>query len=91
MLIHARALVASLSLDLFFPSSSSLHSNLKFKFSHQNTGHRGRQALSLSLPQIDPERVGITGHSRNGKQSLIAAAFDERFKAVVCNYVSLSI
>jgi len=32
---------------------------------------------------INPERVGIIGHSRYGKQSLYAAAFDERFTAVV--------
>ena len=32
---------------------------------------------------IDPERIGIIGHSRYGKQSLYAAAFDERFTAVV--------
>ena len=35
------------------------------------------------IPAVDPSRVCITGHSRNGKQSLIAAAFDERFSAVV--------
>lgn len=32
---------------------------------------------------IDPTMVGIIGHSRYGKQSLYAAAFDERIKAVV--------
>ena len=37
----------------------------------------------LKLPAIDQARVAITGHSRNGKQSLIAAAFDERISAVV--------
>ena len=31
----------------------------------------------------DLAAVAITGHSRNGKQSLLAAAFDERFTAVV--------
>lgn len=35
------------------------------------------------LPEVDTARIGITGHSRNGKQSLRAAAFDERIKAVV--------
>ncbi len=35
------------------------------------------------LPEVDTARIGITGHSRNGKQSLMAAAFDERIKAVV--------
>jgi dienelactone hydrolase len=36
-----------------------------------------------SLPQVDTARIAITGHSRNGKQSLMAAAFDPRIKAVV--------
>eukprot|EP00040_Diaphanoeca_grandis_P001697 m.19224 g.19224 ORF g.19224 m.19224 type:complete len:770 (-) comp12384_c0_seq1:35-2344(-) len=35
------------------------------------------------LPNINPSQVCITGHSRNGKQSLIAAAFEQRFTAVV--------
>lgn len=34
-------------------------------------------------PEINKEQIAITGHSRNGKQSLWAAAFDERFAAVV--------
>lgn len=33
--------------------------------------------------KIDPAAVGITGFSRYGKQSIYAAAFDERFKCVV--------
>ena len=37
----------------------------------------------LHLPPVDASRVSITGHSRNGKQSVIAAAFDERFTSVV--------
>lgn len=36
-----------------------------------------------TLPQVDTARIAITGHSRNGKQSLMAAAFDKRIKAVV--------
>lgn len=36
-----------------------------------------------TLPFIDKEKIGLTGHSRNGKQSLWAAAFDERIKAVI--------
>lgn len=35
------------------------------------------------LPVVDTARIAITGHSRNGKQSLMAAAFDPRIKAVV--------
>eukprot|EP01083_Nonionella_stella_P093625 262436_1 len=33
--------------------------------------------------QINFEQIGITGHSRNGKQSLITAAYDARITAVV--------
>jgi cephalosporin-C deacetylase-like acetyl esterase len=36
-----------------------------------------------TLPQTDTARIALTGHSRNGKQSLMAAAFDPRIKAVV--------
>lgn len=36
-----------------------------------------------TLPEVDTNRIALTGHSRNGKQSLMAAAFDERIKAVV--------
>ena len=37
----------------------------------------------LTLPFVDASAVGATGHSRNGKLALIAAAFDERIGAVV--------
>lgn len=36
-----------------------------------------------TLPFVDREKIGITGHSRNGKQSLIAAAFDQRITACI--------
>ncbi|MEO6704832.1 MAG: prolyl oligopeptidase family serine peptidase, partial [Ginsengibacter sp.] len=36
-----------------------------------------------SLPYVDKEKIGLTGHSRNGKTSLMAAAFDERISAVI--------
>jgi dienelactone hydrolase len=36
-----------------------------------------------TLPWIDKKKIGMAGHSRNGKLSLLAAAFDERISAVV--------
>lgn len=36
-----------------------------------------------TLPEVDKNKIGLTGHSRNGKQSLVAAAFDERIGAVI--------
>lgn len=36
-----------------------------------------------TLPQADVKRVALTGHSRNGKQSLIASALDERIAVVI--------
>ncbi len=36
-----------------------------------------------TLAVVNKEQIGITGHSRNGKQSLWAAAFDKRFTAVI--------
>lgn len=35
-----------------------------------------------TLPEADEDRIALTGHSRNGKQALLAAAFDERIDAV---------
>ena len=37
----------------------------------------------LTLPEIDKNRVGIFGYSRDGKQISIAAAIDPRFDAVI--------
>jgi pimeloyl-ACP methyl ester carboxylesterase len=39
--------------------------------------------LLASLPEVDPARIGVIGHSLGGHNSLFAAAFDERLKAVV--------
>ncbi|HEY3340782.1 MAG TPA: hypothetical protein VGK81_02140, partial [Anaerolineae bacterium] len=36
-----------------------------------------------TLPQANMQQIAITGHSRNGKQSLMAAAFDERISLVI--------
>ena len=36
-----------------------------------------------TLTYVDKDKIGITGHSRNGKLSLMAAAFDERIAACI--------
>ena len=36
-----------------------------------------------TLPYVAQDKIGITGHSRNGKTSLMAAAFDERIGACI--------
>lgn len=37
----------------------------------------------FTLRKVNKDQIGITGHSRNGKQALMAAAFDERIGAVI--------
>lgn len=45
--------------------------------------HRRCVDLLQSLPQVDPERIGVIGHSLGGHNALFVAAFDERIKAIV--------
>lgn len=44
--------------------------------------HRAVDYL-YTLPQVDKEKIALTGHSRNAKLSLFAAAFDPRITAVI--------
>ena len=44
--------------------------------------HRAVDYL-YTLPFVDREKIALTGHSRNGKQSLMAVAFDDRITAVI--------
>ena len=44
--------------------------------------HRAVDYL-YTLEEVDKSKIAITGHSRNGKQSLFAAAFDERITATI--------
>jgi pimeloyl-ACP methyl ester carboxylesterase len=39
--------------------------------------------LLASLPEVDPERIGVIGHSLGGHNSIFTAVFDKRLKAVV--------
>ncbi|KAL1838926.1 hypothetical protein VTJ49DRAFT_2057 [Mycothermus thermophilus] len=40
--------------------------------------HRTLDALNMTVPEIDPTRVGVTGCSRLGKAALAAGLFDKR-------------
>ena len=39
--------------------------------------------LLQSLPEVDPRRIGVAGHSLGGHNSLFVAAFDKRIKVAV--------
>ncbi|MFV0445484.1 MAG: PVC-type heme-binding CxxCH protein [Planctomycetaceae bacterium] len=45
--------------------------------------HRRCVDLLQSLPQVDPERIGVIGHSLGGHNAMFLAVFDERIKAIV--------
>ena len=39
--------------------------------------------LLTSLPDVDPHRIGVIGHSLGGHNALFVAAFDDRIAAAV--------
>jgi dienelactone hydrolase len=39
--------------------------------------------LLRSLPQVDPSRIGVIGHSLGGLNAIFVAAFDERIRVIV--------
>ena len=39
--------------------------------------------LLSSLPYVDPERIGVIGHSLGGHNAIFAGAFDQRLKVIV--------
>ena len=48
--------------------------------------------LLTSLPDVDPHRIGVIGHSLGGHNALFVAAFDDRIAAVVssCGFTSFA-
>jgi dienelactone hydrolase len=52
---------------------------------------RGVDVL-MSLPQVDPERIGVIGHSLGGHNSIFMGVFDDRIRAVVssCGFNSFA-
>jgi len=41
--------------------------------------------LLQSLPEVDPARIGVIGHSLGGHNAMFTAAFDTRLKVIVSN------
>ncbi len=39
--------------------------------------------LLVSRPEVDPERIGVIGHSLGGHNAMFVAAFDPRLKAII--------
>jgi dienelactone hydrolase len=39
--------------------------------------------LLASLPQVDPERIGVIGHSLGGHNAMFVGVFDQRLKVIV--------
>jgi dienelactone hydrolase len=54
--------------------------------------HRRAIDLLQSLPEVDPDRIAVIGHSLGGHNALFVAAFDPRIKAVVtsCGFTSFA-
>ena len=52
--------------------------------------HRRAVDLLVSMPEVDPKRIGVIGHSLGGHNSLFVAAFEPRIRAVVtsCGFTS---
>ena len=48
--------------------------------------------LLESLPEVDPERIAVIGHSLGGHNAMFVAAFDRRIKAIVssCGFNSFA-
>ncbi len=73
-----------------YPSFGEYSYDFKTKGKHYASGSmkaiwnniRGVDLL-VSLPQVDPNRIGVIGHSLGGHNSLFTAVFEERLKAVV--------
>jgi dienelactone hydrolase len=55
-------------------------------------GHMRGVDLLQTLPQVDPDRIGVIGHSLGGHNAIFLAAFDPRIKVCVssCGWTSFA-
>jgi pimeloyl-ACP methyl ester carboxylesterase len=73
-----------------YPSFGEYPYDFKTKGAHYASGSmkaiwnniRGVDAL-VALPQVDPQRIGVIGHSLGGHNALFTATFDTRLRVVV--------
>ncbi|MGD1101436.1 MAG: alpha/beta fold hydrolase [Terriglobia bacterium] len=54
------------------------------------SNHRRAVDLLQSLPEVNPDQIGVIGHSLGGHNSIFVAVFDDRIKAIVssCGFTS---
>jgi len=54
------------------------------------SNHMRAVDLLQSLPEVNPDQIGVIGHSLGGHNSIFVAVFDERIKAIVtsCGFIS---
>lgn len=73
-----------------YPSFGEYPYDFKQQGAHYASGSmkaiwNNQRAIDLleTLPEVNPDRVGVIGHSLGGHNALFTAVFDERLKAVV--------
>jgi len=56
------------------------------------SNHRRAVDLLQSLPEVNPDAIGVIGHSLGGHNAMFVAVFDKRIKAVVtsCGFTSFA-
>jgi len=56
------------------------------------SNHMRAVDLLQSLPEVNPDQIGVIGHSLGGHNSMFVAVFDERIKAIVtsCGFTSFA-
>jgi hypothetical protein len=80
---------------LWFEKDDLSYTEVTERFMKRHPGSRGmakmlfdaRRAVDVlvSLDEVDPERIGTTGHSLGAKEVLYLGAFDDRVKVIVSN------